>query len=569
MANAEVLFLFKEIHLLLVFSGYYQTVSSSSGISLVSQELNGSSQACELVEVSLFCQNPIDKKVCHYCVNGSAVCNRIPKDGLVCRYGHVYIRDCYCATYNNQTNTIDVGKCVYNCERKKVDTVDDGYSRLPQNISELNSVTCGDLHRDKTLCGRCEDTYYPMAFSYNMSCVKCEQTHWNWLKLVLFVFVPLTVFCFLIIIFNINIASTYLHGFIFFSQAVSAPALSRVLILAFKGTPNFLTITKILLSFYNIWNLDILRAFSPPMCIHINSLDILFLDLVIGLYPLLLVIITHYMISLYDRRYKVLTIPWKPFGYLLSQLHGCLNIKTSIIDSFGTVFVLSNIKLMSLCFDMLASTQLYEVTSSGNIHLKYGLYYDASTEVYSNIARAIATHLVLTVFAFFPILLLLLYPFDLFQKLLNIIPLRWHVLHTFVDVFQGGYKNRADGQTWDFRWFSSFFLILRFLVFVLYGITLSEVFFSFAAMLSISVTILLIVFQPFKRNQDNYINSFFLLLLSLLYTSVMGIDFAQRDDVNIIAFFYILSFIIGIVPLIFILILLLVGITRKMKLVSV
>ncbi len=553
MANAEVLFLFKVIHLLLVFSGYYQTVSSSSsGVSLVSQELNGSSQACELVEVSLFCQNPIDKKVCHYCVNGSAVCNRIPKDGLVCRYGHVYIRDCYCATYNNQTNTIDVGKCVYNCERKKVDTVDDGYSRLPQNISELNSVTCGDLHRDKTLCGRCEDTYYPMAFSYNMSCVKCEQTHWNWLKLVLFVFVPLTVFCFLIIIFNINIASTYLHGFIFFSQAVSAPALSRVLILAFKGTPNFLTITKILLSFYNIWNLDILRAFSPPMCIHINSLDILFLDLVIGLYPLLLVIITHYMILLYDRRYTILTIPWKPFGYLLSQLHGCLNFKTSIIDSFGTVFVLSNIKLMSLCFDMLASTQLYEVTSSGNIHLKYGLYYDASTEVYSNIARAIATHLVLTVFAFFPILLLLLYPFDLFQKLLNIIPLRWHVLHTFVDVFQGGYKNRADGQTWDFRWFSSFFLILRFLVFVLYGITLSEVFFSFAAMLSISVTILLIVFQPFKRNQDNYINSFFLLLLSLLYTSVMGIDFAQRDDVNIIAFFYILSFIIGIVPLIFI-----------------
>ncbi len=555
-ANVGVIAMFERSLLgcikLIVFSGYYQVLGAVvSHPNFVPQELHTSRQDCDSKGASLFCRNSsldIDIEVCHYCVNGSAVCSSIPDEGIICRYGHVYIRDCYCATYNNQTNTIDVGKCVYNCERKKVDTVDDGYSRLPQNISELNSVTCGDLHRDKTLCGRCEDTYYPMAFSYNMSCIKCEQTHWNWLKLVLFVFVPLTVFCFLIIIFNINITSTYLHGFIFFSQAVSVPAMSRVIILSFKGQSKYLTFIKILGSFFSIWNLDILRAFSPPMCLHINSLDILALDIVIGLYPLMLVVITHFMISLCDRRFKILRVTSKALLNVLPQLRIYFN-KYSVIDSFATFFVLSNVKFMSVCFDMLDSIIIYKVPFSLDVYHKYGLYYDASSTIYSRAVRAVVTHLVLIVFTIFPILLLLLYPFKFFHRLLNMIPLRWHVLHTFVDVFQGGYKNRADGQTWDFRWFSSLFLILRLLVYVTYAITLSSVFFSYASMLTVVIVILLIILQPFKNQQDGCINSCFLLLLSLWYISVIGMNLAQSIDVAL--FFYGLCAVIAILPVIF------------------
>ncbi len=224
------------IILILSFSPTFSLNSSSL-------QLNNSTQECDNNGVHLYCRNstPEIYEVCHYCVNGNAKCNRIPDEGMVCRYGHVYIRDCYCATYNNQTNSIKFGKCFYGCARSHFYHLDNGYSKLPENISELNVKRCSDLHRDKTLCGRCEDMYYPMAFSYNMSCVKCEQTHWNWLKLVLFVFVPLTVFCLLIIIFNINITSTYLHGFILFSQAVSMPVMSRAILFGLKGN------TKILL----------------------------------------------------------------------------------------------------------------------------------------------------------------------------------------------------------------------------------------------------------------------------------------------------------------------------------
>ncbi len=92
---------------------------------------------------------------------------------MICRNGHVYIRECFCATYNEQSNSIEFGQCLYNCQKKDSADIDVGYSRLPQNISELNSWMCGSLNRDSTLCGRCSDTYYPLAFSYNVSCVKC------------------------------------------------------------------------------------------------------------------------------------------------------------------------------------------------------------------------------------------------------------------------------------------------------------------------------------------------------------------------------------------------------------
>ncbi len=536
------------------------------GLNSSSFIMNNSIQECDIMGVHLFCRDlaPEMDEVCHFCANNTSVCHgRIRNNGLVCRYGNVYIRKCYCATYNNKRNLIEFGKCIYSCKKNKIDYLDDGYSKLPQNISELNDHMCGDLHRDGTLCGRCEDTYYPMAFSYNMSCVKCEQTHWNWLKLVSFVFVPLTVFCFLIILFNINITSTYLHGFILFSQAVSMPAMSRAVLLALKGNPKVLLLVKVLGSVFSIWNLDILRMFSPIICFHMKYINILSLDFIIGLYPLVLVIMTYFMISLYDKKYTIVRLLWKPFSHLLSRFHHYFKVKTSIIDSFATVLVLSNVKCMSVCFDMLAFVKVLELSSSDTVHREYKLLYDATSIAYSHKLRVVIIHIVLFVFIIFPIILLLLYPFKWFHKFLNVIPLRWHRLHTFVDVFQGGFKNGIGSKTRDFRWFSALFLIIRLLAFIIYVMTLSSIFFCYVSMISIFVIILLINMQPFRSEQENYINIGFLLLLSVWYAGVTGTDIAQFVDVNMIPVFHGFCSIAGILPVIFILGLLLYWINKQ------
>ncbi len=296
--------------------------------------------------------------------------------------------------------------------------------------------------------------------------------------------------------------------------------------------------------------------FSPTICFQMTYINILFLDLVIGLYPLVLIIITYFMISLYDKSYKIVNILWEPFHYLLSRFHHYFKVKTSIIDSFATVLVLSNVKFMSVCFDMLASVNVYELSSSNTIHREYKLYYDASSDVYSHKFREIIIYFVLFVFSIFPIILLLLYPFKWFHKLLNVIPLRWQVLHTFVDVFQGGLKNGSDGKTRDFRWFSALFLIIRFLAFIIYVMTLSSVFFYYAAMVGICIIILIINFQPFRSEQENYINITFLLLLSAWYASVAGADISQFVDVNMIFVFYGFCSVVGILPVILFLVLL-------------
>ena len=518
--------------------------------------LNHSGEECDFEGPSLFCSNPaleFDLQVCYFCANGTASCGNIPNNGMICRNGHVYIRGCYCATYNEQSNSIEFGQCLYNCQKKDSADIDVGYSRLPQNISELNSWMCGSLNRDSTLCGRCANTYYPMAFSYNISCVKCQQTYLNYLELGLYIFLPLTVYCIIIMMFNISIMSSVMHGFIFFCQIISVPAMLRVIALA-NGSNRSL-IMKICSTFFTLWNLDILRGVSPNFCIHDDFWRILMLDLVIGLYPLMLVIVTHFIIILYDKRYRILVVLWEPFRKLLHCVHRYFKIKTSLIDSFATVLVLSNVKFMSACFDALALVRVYELSSSTNMPYQYRAFYDASTAPYygkTNIIHTILTLVLFLVFSIFPIVLLLVYPFRCFQKLLNKIPVRWHALHTFADAFQGNYKDGSDHLTRDFRWFSSLFLIVRIIYFVTYVETLSPVFFIYASMITTLMVMAIILLKPFKEERDSFISAAFLTLLSLWYTGIAGTILGLATSSHFVLFFTVLCYVVTILPLILI-----------------
>ena len=85
------------------------------------------------------------------------------------------------------------------------------YSDLPRSKSELNDFMCGlkaELNRTGTLCGKCQDGYYPLVYSFDMTCVQCPNGKSNWWKLVLAAFLPLTIFCIIILFFKINVVSS-------------------------------------------------------------------------------------------------------------------------------------------------------------------------------------------------------------------------------------------------------------------------------------------------------------------------------------------------------------------------
>ena len=146
-----------------------------------------------------------------------------------------------------------------------------------------------------------------------------------------------------------------------------------------------------------------------------------------------------------------------------------------MVDSIATFLVLFNTKLLIVYFDLLAPVKIYRFITPNHTQVVWRLLYD-STTVYlgqNHIPYAALALLILLVFVLIPILLLLFYPMVLFQKILNRLPYRFQIyLDTFVDLFQGCYKNGTQPGTRDCRWFSAVPFILKLVLLVLYTVTL-------------------------------------------------------------------------------------------------
>ena len=120
-------------------------------------------------------------------------------------------------------------------------------------------------------------------------------------------------------------------------------------------------------------------------------------------------------------------------------------------------------------------------------------------------------------FVSIPTMIFFLYPFKCFHSFLSIFPLNWHFLHAFVDSFQGCYKDGTEPGTFDCRWFSTFTLIIRLLLFIMFGMTLSVIFFVYAVLALVIFLIAVINLQLFKKVAARYpsTDTVFYILLSL------------------------------------------------------
>ena len=448
------------------------------------------------------------------------LCDKIPHDIFKCSdHQRVSILTCHCATYNEAEDVIEVGKCIYNTVPTPENLIP--YKELPATKDEINDVMCQEFNRTGTLCGKCKDGYYPLAYSFDMNCVECPNGKSNWWRFVLVAFLPLTVFYFVILLFKINVTSSHLHGFVYFSQGISMPVLARCILIAesvrrkmYLSSP--LRFVGVL---YGIWNLDFFRFINLGICMEINILQILALDLAVGIYPLLLMGLTYLLIDLYDRNFTPLVITWKPFRAFFGLFQKNLDIKTSLIDAFATFFVLSNVKFLTVSFDLLTPVQVYQLNSTKNLTTSLRLFYNASVPYLGkeHLPYAILGITVFLLSVLLPTILLTLYPFRWFQKFLNLFPVRWYILHTFMDSFQGCYKDGTQPGTRDCRWFSSLFFIVRFLIILIGLITLNLLFYPLASMVLVIFVILLISFDPFKERRYTVTNAVFFSSLCSLF----------------------------------------------------
>ena len=243
-----------------------------------------------------------------------------------------------------------------------------------------------------------------------------------------------------------------------------------------------------------------------------------------GVYPLLLILITYVLIKLYDRNFTPLVTVWRPFATFVGLFRRNWDIKTSLVDAFITFLYLCSIKFMSVSFDLLAPVHVKQLDSAGNVTESWHLYYDATIPYFSkkHIPYAVLALSVLTLFVILPTLVLLLYPFACFQKVLNTLPIRQHVLHTFMDSFLGCYKDSTQPDTRDCRWFAALLFSSRFLVVVIGAFTQNSTFFIFSSMGLVVCIVLMTMVQPFKKETKHlYTNTVFMMLLALLYNVIL------------------------------------------------
>ncbi len=492
---------------------------------------------------------PGDRKVWSTCVtsnNGSGItqcrCGN-SLDAVICSdNGNIlHVQPCYCMFYEESGNKTLAGNCMITCYNGFFTSVT-RYSI--QNGSLLNEDMCSsringiDTHREGRFCGRCKKDYGLAVYSYHYTeCIPCKNySYINWLRYFAVALLPLTVFYFFVLLLKINICSSRLSGSVLAIQCWLSPLQLRVFDgwIMYNDTMKNISLNNIsfrcfnvILSLLGMVNLDFFRTLYPYFCLHpkLSILHVVSLDFIVALYPFVLIFLTYLLVTMHDKNYRLVIWVWKPFKFCIERYQRQFNLKGSLIEVFATFILLSNVKILGVCFDLLVPTRVYDETGSKKwVHF---LYYDANIEYFSleHLPFALLALIIGFVFVTLPLLLLVLYPCHCFQKFLNSLGLKCQALHIFMDAFQGGYKTRP----YDLRIFSAYHLLLRFLILLTLA-TESVFYLSSTAILLIVGGIVFAAFQPYKNSSHNKLTTIVLFTMVMFYTGISSSLIAEMLD---------------------------------------
>ena len=435
----------------------------------------------------------------------------------------VFVVHYYCMTYNEVLNNTVVGHCLYN--------LFDGnspfhryYLKLPtlkhrnntalcQFTEKFDGISCTQYqYKTGPMCSGCVDGYASPVYSYSLACVECKDYKYNWLKYIAVAFLPLTVFYIIVILFRISAASGALNGYVLMCQLVTTPVYVR-LFSRFGSTLEL----GLYSTWLGVWNLDFFRGIYPPFCLHpkLSMLQILMLDYVIGLYPLILVIATYICVKLHNR-YSLVVRLWSPFYKCFALIRNEWDITRSLVGAFATFILLSYVKILNVSFQILTPNTLYDI--NGNPMRQRFLYYDGTYEYFGkdHIPYALLALLMLLVFNVFPLVLLCLYPCRCFHKCLNYYSFRCLTLHIFMDIFHGCYKL----QSRDCRYFAGLYLFLRLLNHFFIALTTGPFYYPLSGLTIVMMAILVATVRPHKSPWHTFADSVFFATISAIFLGV-------------------------------------------------
>ena len=438
---------------------------------------------------------------------------RCTNEGALLSIGH-------CMTYHEGQGTFAI-LCPY-FQLKGHDVAERGYIWLPSyNTSELNEYMCGSMNRKGWLCKDCIDGFGPSVTSTGYKCVNCTGVWYGVPLYLLQELIPITVFFFIILIFRIHLVSAPMTCFIMYSQLRTIevlldpqPPMSDIL-----NNP----VSKVILVFYGIWNLDFIQYLLPAFCVSskIQLTHILLFKYISSIYPIILILFTWLCVELHDHNFRLLVWLWRPFHRCLIRLRRTWDTRRDMIDVLASFFLLSFSKMAYQSILFLQCPHLTRLDEEGKVSYKRAMAYDPSiicetTEI-RFLSIAIAASVSVLVFNVFPALLLILYPIKRFRVLLSKCRMDCLALITFVEKFHGCYRDGLDGGR-DMRSFAGLYFFLRFVPFLFRinkHIVINAVW-SYLVFIFLACTLLIALARPYKRMYMNVIDTLLLADLTLL-----------------------------------------------------
>jgi len=429
----------------------------------------------------------------------------------------IYLKDCFCMTPDPSNTEAVVGYCIFTCSRLTEESKH--YLLMSKvnatSLSDLSYETCGAYNREGVMCSKCIKDHGISVNPFNVSCIPCERSGHNWVKYLTVVYIPLTVFVFIIILLRFNANSGAFVTYVMLSQMMANRNFAALYLIMVPDAVKY----KIAVAFYTVWNLQFLRPLIPDVCLSpdLTVLQFLALEYLVAVYPMLLVILTLLVVYCHGNSQAVVCL-CRPLYVCLHRFRKNWNVGNSLIEAFATLILLTYAEIMVISFNILTHSSY--CFANPNRSCKRVVYADPSIEYLSSkhIPYFVLAIIMALIFNVLPLFFVVLFPCHLFQKFLSFIRLNNRTLHTLMDAFRGNYKLKPK----CLHSFSAIYILANFCNISIYY-TLGHLLYHSGMMFIIVILLLLVTsIAPHKSKLHNRMNS--LLILSA-FVAIYSVNF--------------------------------------------
>ena len=463
--------------------------------------------------------------MCKCCVSKKTLI-KCTDEGTLMRIG-------FCTTYT-EGEGVSMARCPY----LKMKTLrhaytiarnDPLYIILPDNISELNDYMCGPMNRKGFLCSVCIDGFSPSFTSPDyMACSNCTASRYYGVPLfILTEIVPITLFYLMFVLFQVNVTTSPMTCYIFYSQIM-------MLIATPSGKGSFQVhntyffqnnLDLATYTLYGLWNLDFLRYSLPPFCAssRLNHTSITILGCVSVFYPLCLILLTITFVKLHDHNFKAVVCLWRPFHKCFTRIRRGWNTKSDIINVFATFLLISYNKLLHSIVNITEGTRVYSMNNDSEI-VYTGAFSYTDLNIFSSDNRKyhvlfITLAGLALIVTLLPVFFLMCYPIRLFRRFLSKLRLDCVSVNIFVEKFYSCYKDGLHGSR-DMRSFAGFYFLLQYMLRL--AVLLKRHLNLFSSRLSYTITslcaaVLISLTRPYKRMYMTVLDTLLLCLLAVVF----------------------------------------------------